>query len=116
LYVKDFCEALNIIVKAGVKKEVINVPGFNLRKNIEVVKAILRLMSKPLSLIKFVKDRPGHDYRYAMKGDKILRLGWKPKTEWIEGLRKTIRWYTVNKWWWLPLTRDDYFKRDTPWR
>lgn len=72
-------------------------------------------MKKPLNLIKFVPDRPGHDYRYSMKGDKILELGWRPKTSWIEGLKKTIEWYLSNEWWWRPLISDKYFISETPW-
>jgi len=116
LYVYDFCEALDTIIRKGSKGEAYNVPGFNERRNIEVVRDILRLLSKPHSLIKFVEDRPGHDKRYAMKGDKILSLGWRPKTSWSDGLRKTIRWYLENRWWWEPLLSDEYFRADVPWR
>jgi len=116
LYVEDFAEALDVIVRKGSKGEAYNVPGLNERRNIEVVETILKLMNKPLTLIKHVEDRPGHDRRYAMKGDKILALGWRPRTPWIEGLRKTIEWYLNNEWWWRPLVRDEYFQLDTPWR
>ena len=115
LYVKDFCEALNVIIERGKKGEVYNVPGLNERRNIEVVRDILKLLGKQLSLIKFVEDRPGHDKRYAMKGDKILALGWRPKTPWSEGLRMTVEWYMNNEWWWKPLLSDRYFQIDTPW-
>ncbi len=116
LYVEDFCEALDTVINKGVRGEAYNIPGFNERKNIEVVEKILKLLNKPLSLIKYVEDRPGHDRRYAMKGDKILALGWKQRTPWVEGLRKTIEWYLDNEWWWRPLLRDDYFQLDTPWK
>lgn len=116
LYVEDFVEALDIVIKRGSKGEAYNVPGFNERRNLEVVETILKLMGKPLSLIKYVEDRPGHDRRYSMKGDKIRALGWKPRTNWIEGLKKTIKWYLENKWWWKPLLNNKYFRADTPWR
>ena len=116
LYVEDFAEALDIVINKGSKGEAYNMPGFNERKNLEVVETILKLMGKPLTLIKHVEDRPGHDRRYAMKGDKILALGWKPKTPWIKGLEKTIKWYIENEWWWKPLLSDDYFQLDTPWK
>ncbi|WFO75967.1 dTDP-glucose 4,6-dehydratase [Desulfurococcaceae archaeon MEX13E-LK6-19] len=116
LFVEDFCEALDTVINKGSKGEAYNIPGLNEKKNIEVVETILKLMGKPLSLIKFVDDRPGHDRRYAMKGDKILSLGWKPKTPWVKGLEKTIKWYLDNKWWWKPLLSDDYFQLDTPWK
>ncbi len=116
LYVEDFAEALDIVINKGSRGEAYNMPGFNERKNLEVVETILKLMGKPLTLIKHVEDRPGHDRRYAMKGDKILALGWKPKTPWIKGLEKTIKWYIENEWWWKPLLSDDYFQLDTPWK
>ncbi len=116
LYVEDFAEALDIVINKGSRGEAYNMPGFNERKNLEVVETILKLMGKPLTLIKHVEDRPGHDRRYAMKGDKILALGWRPKTPWIKGLEKTIKWYIENEWWWKPLLSDDYFQLDTPWK
>jgi len=116
LYVGDFVEALDIIIFRGARGEAYNVPGFNEKRNREVVETILKLMHKPLTLIKYVEDRPGHDRRYAMKGDKILSLGWRPKTPWIEGLKKTIEWYLKNRWWWEPLLNDTYFASDIPWR
>ena len=115
LYVNDFSEALETVILKGKIGEIYNIPGFNERRNIEVVKTILRLMGKPLTLIKHVKDRPGHDRRYSMRGDKILALGWKPKTSWITGLKKTIEWYVNNSCWWKPLLHDEYFSSEVPW-
>ncbi len=97
IYVEDFCKALDVVTRKGSMGEAYNIPGFNERKNIEVVEKILELLGKPKSLIKVVEDYPGHDYRYSMRGDKILALGWKPKTSWINGLRKTIEWYVNNE-------------------
>ncbi len=116
LYVEDFCEALDIIIRKGEVGEAYNVPGLNERRNLEVVETILEVLGKPKSLIKHVEDRPGHDRRYAMKADKVLALGWKPKTEWVEGIRETVEWYLSNEWWWRPLLTDDYFKLEVPWR
>ena len=116
LYVEDFCEGLLTVIEKGRRGEVYNIPGFNEKRNIDVVRDILRLLGKPESLIKFVEDRPGHDRRYSMRGDKIKALGWKPRVSWIEGLRKTIDWYLRNEWWWRPLLSDDYFVKDVPWR
>ncbi len=94
LYVEDCAEAVLKIVKDGKEGEIYNVAGPEEKRNIEVVKTILRLMNKPESLIKFVKDRPGHDYRYAMKADKIKReLSWEPKVGFEEGISKTVEWY-----------------------
>jgi len=94
LYVEDCAEAVLKIVKDGKEGEIYNVAGPEEKRNIEVVKTILRLMNKPESLIKFVKDRPGHDYRYAMKAEKIKReLSWEPKVGFEEGISKTVEWY-----------------------
>ncbi len=116
LYVEDFVKAVETVIVKGRKGEAYNIPGFNEKTNLEVVKTILEIMSKPLNLIKHVEDRPGHDRRYAMRGDKILTLGWKPETPWIEGIKKTINWYLSNEWWWKPLLSDKYFSTETPWR
>jgi len=116
LYVEDFCKALDTVINKGSKGEAYNIPGLNEKRNIEVIETILKLLNKPLTLIKHVEDRPGHDRRYAMKGDKILALGWRPRTPWIEGLKKTIEWYLANEWWWKPFVKDDYFQLDTPWK
>jgi len=94
LYVEDCAEAVLKIVKDGKEGKIYNVAGPEEKRNIEVVKTILRLMNKPESLIKFVKDRPGHDYRYAMKAEKIKKeLSWEPKVGFEEGINKTVEWY-----------------------
>ncbi len=116
LYVEDFCSAIKTIIDKGKVGEQYNLPGFNERRNIDVVRKILEILKKPLTLIRHVEDRPGHDRMYSMRGDKILRLGWRPRIAWEEGLRKTINWYIKNEWWWRPLLSDDYFKSDIPWR
>ncbi len=116
IYVDDFSEALDTIIRRGSVGEAYNVGAGNEKKNIDVVRDILDLLGKPYSLVKFVEDRPGHDRRYAMKCDKIRALGWRPRTSWAEGLRRTVEWYTRNKWWWGPLLDDYFFKIDTPWR
>ncbi len=116
LYVEDFSRAIETIIFKGRIGEQYNLPGMNEHKNIEVVKKILEIMCKPMSLIIHVEDRPGHDRMYSMKGDKIMSLGWKPETPWEEGLRKTIKWYLENEWWWRSLLSDHYFELNTPWR
>ncbi|MGC8977687.1 MAG: metallopeptidase TldD-related protein, partial [Candidatus Ratteibacteria bacterium] len=89
LYVEDNCEAIDLVLHKGKKGEVYNIAGKQELKNIEVVKMILKLMNKPESLIEFVKDRPGHDLRYSLDISKIEKLGWKPKTKFEEGIKKT---------------------------
>lgn len=97
LYVSDCAEAVIEIVEKGRDGEVYNVASGIEKRNIEVVKGILDLLGKPHTLIEFVKDRPGHDYRYSMDVTKIEReLGWKAKTDFDTGLKKTVKWYVEN--------------------
>jgi dTDP-glucose 4,6-dehydratase len=80
--------------------EVYNVGARNERRNIEVAESVLDLLGRPRSLLKFVRDRPGHDRRYAIDPSKVeAALGWRPRETWESGLRKTIRWYEENADW-----------------
>lgn len=100
LYVEDHCSAIDLVIHKGVNGEVYNVGGRNERNNIQVVKTILEELGKPESLIHFVKDRLGHDRRYAIDADKIRNeLGWTPKHDYESGIRATIRWYLDNEEW-----------------
>jgi dTDP-glucose 4,6-dehydratase len=103
LFVEDNCEAIELVLEKGKNGEIYNIGGKQEFKNIEVVKMILKLMNKPESLIEFVKDRPGHDLRYSLDISKIEKLGWKPKTRFEDGIKKTIEWYLKNEWWWKPI-------------
>lgn len=111
IHVKDHCEAIDIILHHGKEGEVYNIGGNNERENIEVVKMILKELRKPESLIRFVKDRPGHDKRYALDTFKMEReFGWKPKINFEEGLKDTIKWYIENKQWWQEIISGEYMK------
>lgn len=100
LYVEDHCKAIDMIIHNGVAGEVYNVGGHNEKQNIEVVKTILRRLSKPETLITYVKDRAGHDLRYAIDPTKIFNaLGWEPETDFDSGMEKTIQWYLNNTEW-----------------
>jgi len=100
IYVEDHCRALLAVLARGRAGAVYNVGARNERRNIEVAESVLRALGKPLSLIKFVKDRPGHDRRYAIDPTKIeAELGWRPRETWESGLEKTIRWYAENSDW-----------------
>ncbi len=109
LYVEDHCSAIDLIIHKGREGEVYNIGGHNERTNLEVVKAILRVLNKPESLITFVKDRPGHDMRYAIDPAKIHNeLGWLPKTKFDDGIRQTVEWYLENKPWWEHIISGEY--------
>ena len=100
LYVEDHCKAIDLIIHNGRVGEVYNVGGHNEKQNIEVVRTLLKALDKPESLITYVKDRAGHDLRYAIDPTKISNeLGWLPETKFDDGMAKTIRWYLDNKAW-----------------
>jgi dTDP-glucose 4,6-dehydratase len=112
LYVEDHCRALLFLLEHGQPGEVYNIAGGNERENIEVTRAVLRLLGKPESLIRFVADRPGHDRRYSLDASKLRRLGWQPQVSFEEGLERTVRWYVENAWWWQPIKdHDGEFRR-----
>src|SRR5690554_6408375 len=101
LYVGDHCTAIDLILHKGRVGEVYNIGGHNEKTNLEVVKTILKELGKPESLITYVKDRAGHDMRYAIDPSKIRReLGWEPTILFDEGIKMTIKWYLDNRSWW----------------
>jgi len=109
LYVEDHCSAIDLIIHKGREGEVYNIGGHNERTNLEVVKAILGVLNKPESLITFVKDRPGHDMRYAIDPAKIHNeLGWLPKTKFDDGINQTVEWYLENRTWWENIISGEY--------
>ena len=109
LYVEDHCSAIDLIIHNGTVGEVYNVGGHNEKRNIDVVKTILRIMNKPESLITYVKDRAGHDLRYAIDPTKIHNeRGWLPQTRFDDGIEKTVQWYMDNKEWWEDIINGEY--------
>lgn len=97
LYVEDHCEAIDLVYSNGRAKERYNIGGHNERRNIDIVKLILKKLGKSESLISYVEDRKGHDYRYAIDPTKITNeLGWMPKTKFEDGIINTIDWYIEN--------------------
>lgn len=109
LYVEDHCSAIDLVMRKGRVGEIYNVGGHNERTNLEVVRTILRELGKPESLITYVKDRPGHDRRYAIDPTKIHReLGWLPTTSFDTGIKQTIRWYLEHQDWWKSILAGDY--------
>ena len=109
LHVRDHCSALDAVLQNGKAGEVYNIGGNNERKNIDLVKLLLRILDKPENLITFVKDRPGHDLRYAIDASKIHReLGWSPGNAFEEGLRETVDWYLSHEAWWKRILSGQY--------
>lgn len=109
LYVEDHCSAIDLIIRHGRVGEVYNIGGHNEKTNLEVVKTILKELDKGEDLITFVKDRPGHDRRYAIDPAKIHQeLGWLPQTNFTEGIKKTIKWYLDNASWWQRIISGEY--------
>lgn len=106
LFVEDNCRAIDLILHNGKDGEAYNVGGNAEMRNIDITRNILSLMDRDEGLITFVKDRPGHDYRYALDNTKIEReLGWKPSSDINALLEKTVAWYRENEWWWRPLKK-----------
>ncbi len=117
LYVEDHCEAIRTVLERGRVGETYNIGGWNEKPNIEIVETICQLVDEmaPVAgksrkdLITYVKDRPGHDRRYAIDARKIEReLGWKPKETFETGIRKTVRWYLENEQWVRDVTSGSY--------
>lgn len=106
LFVEDNCRAIDRILHHGKGGETYNVGGNAERRNVEIVRKVIEIMEKDESLITYVKDRPGHDYRYSLDTAKIEReLAWKPSVDIDTGLRRTVQWFRENEWWWRPLKK-----------
>lgn len=117
LYVQDHARAIDLVFHKGRKRETYNIGGFNEWQNIELVKLLCEIMDRKLGrgkgesekLITYVKDRPGHDLRYAIDASKINKeLGWEPSVTFEQGLEKTIDWYLTNTEWLDHVTSGDY--------
>ncbi|HXG00726.1 MAG TPA: dTDP-glucose 4,6-dehydratase, partial [Bacteroidota bacterium] len=111
LHVEDHCAALDLVLQKGRIGEVYNIGGNNEWHNIDIVRLILKLLNKPEGLIAFVKDRPGHDRRYAIDASKIMReTGWAPRRTFEEGLRETVEWYLTHQSWWKRVMTGEYLE------
>lgn len=100
IYVIDNCKAIDIILHRGVAGEIYNIGGGSEIDNITITRKILQITARSESLIKMVKDRPGHDRRYSLNCDKIKKLGWHPEYEFDAALEETVKWYRNNEKWW----------------
>ena len=107
LHVLDHCRGIDVVAERGESGEVYNVGGGNEIPNDELARTILAVLGKPESLIQHVKDRPGHDRRYALDCRKLRALGWQPEVAFPRGLTETVHWYRDNGWWWVPIKHDD---------
>ncbi len=110
LYVRDHCDAIDYLLDKGVNGEVYNVAGGNEKTNIEITKFIVDYLGKPESIIKPVKDRTGHDRRYALSGEKLRKLGWEPGGDFDGRMRETIDWYVNNPQWWKKIKSGEFKK------
>jgi len=100
IYVDDHCKAILKVILDGKKGESYNISASNELDNLTVIKKILKIMDKPLDLIEYTKDRPGHDFRYSLDSTKIFKeLKWKSKHNFEKGFKETIMWYKDNKDW-----------------
>jgi dTDP-glucose 4,6-dehydratase len=100
LFVEDFCRAIDLALDRAAPGAVYNVSGGEPQANLKIVRTILEHLDKPETLIQYVKDRPGHDRRYALDSSKIRReLSWTPRITFEDGIRRTINWYQANAVW-----------------
>ena len=111
LYVEDHCAAIDAVLRGGTIGDVYNIGGENEMRNIEIVRLILRSLNKPESLIAYVKDRPGHDKRYAIDATRLrTELGWEPAHAFERGVTETIEWYLKNRGWWERVMTGEYLE------
>lgn len=117
IFTEDYCSSIETIMEKGQPGEVYNIGTGDAKTNLETTKFILQEMgfgkaelSSGEDMIDFVKDRPGHDWRYAINSQKLRGLGWRPSVSWEDGLRRTISWYQENKDWWQPLKSGEYLE------
>lgn len=103
LHVEDNCRAIDLVLQKGTPGDIINIGSSNEVANIDVAKMILGHMGKPESLISYVDDRPGHDFRYSLRWDRMREMGWAPSVEFEDGLKQTVDWYVANEGWWAPI-------------
>ncbi len=103
LHVEDHCRAIDSVLKKGKEGETYLVGGLTDDiSNLEVANKLLKIFNKNEDCLKYVKDRPGHDRRYAVDWSKLNRIGWEPKYTFDKGLEETVKWYKENEWWWRP--------------
>jgi dTDP-glucose 4,6-dehydratase len=109
IYVEDHCAALDLVLRGGRSGEVYNIGASNERTNLELTELILGVLDKPLSLIRYISDRPGHDRRYALDATKMrAEFSWRPMHTFDDALQRTVLWYRDNPTWWQRVKSGDY--------
>jgi len=108
LYVLDNCTAIDLVLRKGGDGEVYNIGGGHEVENVVLSRQILRLTGRPETLIRPVKDRPGHDRRYSLDSKKVQQLGWKPRHPFGAALEATVAWYRGHEAWWRPLKSGEF--------
>jgi dTDP-glucose 4,6-dehydratase len=114
LYVDDHADAIAHVLEHGLTGRAYNIPGAHETTNREVVTALLDRLGKPWTLVRAVADRPGHDRRYAMSGERLRALGWQHRVPFADGITRTIDWYVANERWWRPVRSgewNEYYSR-----
>ena len=108
LYVLDNCAAIDLVLRRGAPGEVYNIGGGHEVENVVLTREILKFTGKPETLIRRVKDRPGHDRRYSVDARKVCALGWAPRQPFAEALAATVEWYRRHEAWWRPLKSGEF--------
>ncbi len=103
IYVEDHCSGIDFVMQHGKAGEIYNIGGGNELTNLEITHRILKALGKDESMIRYVEDRKGHDFRYSLDCSKLQKMGWKPQYDFDTALDATIQWYVDNRWWWEPL-------------
>lgn len=105
IHVDDHCLGIDFVLNNGNTGEVYNIGGGSELTNMDITHRILAALDKDESMIEYVEDRKGHDFRYSLDCNKLKKMGWKPKYDFDSALDSTIQWYVDNRWWWEPLKR-----------
>ena len=108
LFVDDHCSGIDHALRRGAPGRKYNIAGGAERQNIELTRKVLELLDAPESLIRPVKDRVGHDRRYAIDDTELRALGWAPAMSWEEGMAYTVNWYQENEWWWRKIKSGEF--------
>ena len=103
IHVDDHCSGIDFVLNNGNTGEVYNIGGSSELTNLDITHRILAALDKDESMIEYVEDRKGHDFRYSLDCNKLKKMGWKPKYDFDTALNSTIAWYVNNRWWWEPL-------------